>query len=100
MVLTNRFGHKTFAGGGLWQDIKVGGKTKECASTHTSCMGIPIPAMAEHKIQGCNACHIQEGNRGDTMQARVQNAFLLGSQPTLKNGMEETTKGVRRRQLL
>jgi hypothetical protein len=72
VVLTDRFGHKTSAGGGPWQDIKVGGKTEECASTHTSCMeGIPKLAMAEHKIRDCNACHTWEGNRGDTMQAQV-----------------------------
>ncbi len=45
VVLTDRFGDKTSAGGSPQQDIEVGGKTEECASTHTSCMeGIPIPA--------------------------------------------------------
>ena len=72
VVLTNRFGHKTSAGGGPRLDIKVGGKTEECASTHTSCMeGILIPGMAKHKIWDSSAYHTQEGNRGDTMQAQV-----------------------------
>jgi hypothetical protein len=73
----------------------MGGKTKKCALPHIPHMeGILIPAMAKHKIQDRHPCYTQEGNRGDTAQARVQNAFLLGSHPTRKNKMEEIAKGV------
>jgi hypothetical protein len=85
VVLTDRFGHKTSAGGGPWQDIKVGGKTEECVSTHTSCMeGIPIPAMAEHKIQDCNTHHTQDKNREIVCKLKFKMFSYLGVNQHIK----------------